>query len=404
MAYNKLALVSGVFVIICLLVLSTTAGLHERGSQVIEKIKESAKDTTNHLCNNDNPVFGQASLSDSFFKLYEPIRHPIVESTYTDAEGKVHGVKEDAPWWTEPLKNQILIVDIDTRVPNKKGELWNKARMSWEKLSPEGDGGMVSASFMNHFFYAQIHGYDYKFINAHDMGEGMHNTWVKPHILHALLKSYKFVIFIDADATIQHLEVPIEWLFNRWGITPGTSIAMPLDTRQILNGDEHASEDSHGKLALNTGVIIAQALPHTFDMLTAWKESPTGTRYPECHQWADNWSHEQKAFSEYIRYDFNPNGTNIIEIACNDAMGYPGLTEHNWITSKCSGQFIRHHTIDKSWTKKSTEAAMMQSLTDLLHQELHGKKDTYFIKEKKMEKTEGNEPDVFSLDLGKRDM
>ena len=45
----------------------------------------------------------------------------------------------------------------------------------------------------------------------------------------------------------------------------------------------------------------------------------------------------------------------------------------------------------------------MQSLTDLLHQELHGKKDAYFIKEKKMEKAEGNEPDLYSLDLGKRE-
>lgn len=244
---------------------------------------------------------------------------------------------------------------------------------------------------------AQIHGYDYKFINAADL-EGMHNTWVKPHVLYSLLKSYQFVIFIDADATIQHLEVPVEWLFNRWGITPSTSIAMPLDTRQILNGDEHASEDNRGKLALNTGVVIAQALPHTFEMLKAWKECPTGTRYPACKKWATEWSHEQKAFSEYIRYDFNPNGTNIVEIACNDAMGYPGLTDHKWITSKCAGNFIRHHTIDKDRTKKSTEAAMMQSLADLLHQELHGNRETYFVKEKKKTKTEENEPDLLGLE------
>lgn len=103
---------------------------------------------------------------------------------------------------------------------------------------------------------------------------GYHNTWVKPHVLSELLESYQFVVFIDADATIQHLELPIEWLFNRWGITPTTSIAMPLDTRQILNGDENASNDSKGKLALNTGVVIAQSLPYTFEMLTAWKECP----------------------------------------------------------------------------------------------------------------------------------
>jgi hypothetical protein len=223
------------------------------------------------------------------------------------------------------------------------------------------------------------------------MGDGIHNTWVKPHVLHALLKSYKFVIFVDADATIQHLELPVEWLFNRWGITPQTSIAMPLDTRQTLS-DPHASEDSKGKLMLNSGVIIAQALPHTMDMLTAWKDCPDEKRYPGCGQWKDQWAHEQRAFSEYIRYDFNPNGTNIVEIPCNDAMGYPGIKDHDWINSNCKGNFIRHHTIDKGWTKKSTEAPMLQSLTDLLHKELHSKKSEYWIKESEYEARTGNEP------------
>jgi hypothetical protein len=43
---------------------------------------------------------------------------------------------------------------------------------------------------------------------------------------------------------------------------------------------------------------------------------------------------------------------------------------------------------------------MMQSLTDLLHQELHGKRDTYFVKEsKESKKTKvgGDEPDLIRL-------
>jgi hypothetical protein len=195
--------------------------------------------------------------------------------------------------------------------------------------------------------------------------EGLHNTWVKPHVLFDLLHKYRFVIFIDADATIQHLELPFEWLFNRWGITPQTSIAMPLDTRQDLNGDLHASEDSKGKLQLNTGLVIAQALPYTFEMLTAWKDCPNEKKYPGCGNWKENWSHEQRAFSEYIRYDYNPSGTNIIE----------------WILSNCTGQFVRHHTIDKAMTKRSTEVAMLQSLTDLVRKELLGNKNKYWIKE-----------------------
>ncbi|KAJ4373079.1 hypothetical protein N0V83_003370 [Neocucurbitaria cava] len=326
-------------------------------------------------------IFGKPTISESFPRLFDSIRYPASEPTYTDAFGKVFDVKEDAPWWKEPLRNEILILDIDTRIPQGRNELWNDGRLNWATMNAKEDMGMISASFMNHFLYAQIHGYDYRFFNAHEM-QGMHNTWVKPHALFDLLHSYKFVIFIDADATIQHLEVPFEWLFNRWGITPQTSIAMPLDTRQILNGDTHASEDSKGRLQLNSGLVIAQALPHTFEMLTAWKECPSETRYPGCALWKKEWSHEQRAFSEYIRYDFDPEGTHIVEIPCNDAMGYPGLREnHPHITSNCTGQFIRHHTIDKDMTKKSVEQGVLQAMADLARKELLGNRETYKIRE-----------------------
>ncbi|KAF1848822.1 uncharacterized protein K460DRAFT_375593 [Cucurbitaria berberidis CBS 394.84] len=361
-------------VIICILVFSTTS-LHN--TRVVERLKDSAK---GRICDHDRLVFGNPTISDSFQSLFQAIRHPVSAPTYTDAYGKVFDTKKDGPWWKEPLRNEILILDIDTRVPQGKNELWNDGRLNWEAMKEEGDGGLVSASFMNHFLYAQIHGYDYRFFNAHDM-EGLHNTWVKPHVLFDLLHSYRFVIFIDADATIQHLELPFEWLFNKWGITPQTSIALPLDSRQTINGDEHVSEDSKGRLQLNTGVVVAQALPYTFEMLKAWKECPEEKRYPGCALWKEEWSHEQRAFSEYIRYDFNPTGTNIIEIPCDDAVGYPGLAEHEHINSNCTGQFIRHHTIDKAMTKRSTEVAMLQVLTDLTRKELLSKKETYWIRE-----------------------
>jgi hypothetical protein len=85
---------------------------------------------------------------------------------------------------------------------------------------------------------------------------------------------------------------------------------MPIDTLQSLNGDD--SYDSKGNVALNTGVIIAQNLPLTAEMMTAWKTCTNGKRYKDCGQWKEKWSHEQRAFSEYIRYDFNPDGNNIV--------------------------------------------------------------------------------------------
>lgn len=117
---------------------------------------------------------------------------------------------------------------MDTRPANGSNQLYDtESKLNWETMDAKEDGGMVSAAFMNHFLYAQIHGYDYRFFQAQHM-EGYHDTWIKPHVINEMLHSYKFVVFIDADATIQHLELPIEWLFNRWGIGPKTSIAMPI--------------------------------------------------------------------------------------------------------------------------------------------------------------------------------
>jgi hypothetical protein len=141
-----------------------------------------------------------------------------------------------------------------------------------------------------------------------------HDTWIKPHVLMELLHSYRFVVFIDADAIIQHLEVPIEWLFNKWNITENTSIAMPIDTKENRGGDDTVSCDSKGKVVLNTGVVIAQALPYTFEMFKAWNECTSEHRYPGCGKWKEEWSHEQRAFSEYIRYDFNPDNNIVVSL------------------------------------------------------------------------------------------
>ncbi|KAJ8116555.1 hypothetical protein OPT61_g2041 [Boeremia exigua] len=364
----------------------SAASIHH-GDDPVQQIKDTANGAANGAANmfkHEKPT-----ISESFLHLYESIRTNVSSPTYKDASGHEFKINEHGPWWKEPLRNDILIVDIDTRIPDGDNELWNSERLEWDTMNAKQDGGMVSASFMNHFLYSQIHGYDYRFFNARSMEPaGYHNTWVKPHVLSTLLKSHRFVIFLDADATIQHLELPMEWLFNRWAITPSTSIAMPLDTRQVLNGDANASNDSKGKLALNTGVVIAQSLPHTFDMLVAWSDCPSETQYPGCATWKQEWSHEQKAFSEYVRWDYNPHGTEIVEIPCDDAMGYPGINKHPHILSKCEGAFLRHHTVDKAMTKGSAEEAVLQAMADLAHKLLQLDKEKFWFKEGEMENEE----------------
>ncbi|KAK4183009.1 hypothetical protein QBC35DRAFT_508937 [Podospora australis] len=303
-------------------------------------------------------------FSDMLYELYKPIKVPVTAKSYKDQRGKEFDVG-GREIWKEPLGKDVLVIDLDTRKPDGKNEVFNKDKMDWETVKASGSG-LLGVSHVNHFIYSQIHGYDYKFFHAKSMEPSHHNTWIKPHVLQQMIRDYKFVVFIDADAIIQHLEVPLEFLFNRWNISTNTSIAMPIDTQQIFEDGNNISLDSKGKIVLNSGVVILQNLPYTHEMMTAWTECTTEKRYKGCGDWKQKWSHEQRAFSEYIRYDFNPDGNNIVEIPCNDANGYPGLKGKAGVQDDCQGEFMRHYTLDKNAAKTSVGNAVMQSMGDLL--------------------------------------
>lgn len=172
--------------------------------------------------------------------------------------------------------------------------------------------GLTSSAIFNHYLYSQIHGYDYVFFQSQEIGY-VHHTWVKVHAIPEVLKNYKFVVFLDADVTVHHMEVPLEWLFNRWKITPQTSLALPQDvTREGCD-----TCDSKGNVMLSSGVIVAQNIPHTHKIFDEWKACPNETRYPGCGEWAWNWAHEQRALSEFLRYDeeLNPNQNILVSLA-----------------------------------------------------------------------------------------
>lgn len=95
------------------------------------------------------------AIRDTFFQLFDAIKVAPSASSYTDAYGQIFEIKEDGPYWTEPLGREVLIVDIDTRIPDGSNELWHRGRMNWDTLPNEGDGGMISASQMNHFLYGK---------------------------------------------------------------------------------------------------------------------------------------------------------------------------------------------------------------------------------------------------------
>ena len=188
---------------------------------------------------------------------------------------------------------KVLIVDIDTRVPTGENQLLNDDIVDWEHLQAEGVG-LVSNAVLNHYLYALIHGYDYKFYQARHIPDH-HDTWVRPHILRELIEDYQFVVTMDADVVIPHLEVPFEWMFNRWGIKHHTSIALPWDVQEYVK-KKSKSTDSKGKQVYNAGFVIVQDSTHTREMLEAWRDCTTEKRYKGCARWRGEWSHEQRAF------------------------------------------------------------------------------------------------------------
>jgi len=277
-------------------------------------------------------------------------------------------------------------------VPTGDNQILNPAVLDFEHLDMHG-GGLVSNAIINHYMYALIHGYDYKFYQAAHIPDH-HDTWIMPHVFRELIPDYQFVVAMDADVTIAHLDVPLEWMFNRWGVAPHTSMALPWDTEEYRD-NASISRDSKDLLVLNTGFVVAQNNPTTLDLLEAWRDCTAETRYPGCAQWKQNWSHEQRAFSEYIRYDFNATPETVVSIPCDDAVGWPGFKKDverwNEGISDCNGNFVRHYTLGKDKVKAAGSDGVMQVLSEVLQKSIFEDRERMWVneEEKKKGKEEG---------------
>ncbi|KAH7558989.1 hypothetical protein BM1_05126 [Bipolaris maydis] len=296
-------------------------------------------------------------------QIFQSVTHDPAARSYVDPAGKHY--EGGHPIWKKPLGRKILIVDIDTRAPTEKNNIFNPERMNWEALK-KGGTDLVSTGILNHYLYAAIHG---------------------PHVIRELLPKYQFVVHMDADAMVSHLDLPLEWMFNRWGIQKETSMALPWDTEEIRNGSS-ISTDSMGLRVLNGGFIVAQNSTTTLEMLEAWRDCTTETRYKGCANWKTQWSHEQRAFSEYVRYDFNKTPETIVGIPCDDAMGFPGFREFvlnsptvNEDISDCNGNMIQHYTSGKALAKGAGGVSAMQILSAVLQQQLLGHKRVLWYSE-----------------------
>lgn len=178
-----------------------------------------------------------------------------------------------------------------------------------------------------------IHGYDYHFVRIVKEWD-RYPHWSKIAALSDHLHNYDMVVSIDADAVFTHLEIPYEWLLNRWGVEPGMSLAMATDPV----GDPNF--DSKGRVNNNCGFITAQNNERTHEMLRSWANCPDDKQFPGCSSFKNVQMAEQGAFGEYVRRAFT-RPTDLKELSCNEANGYPESG------SGCNGVFVRH-----MWTAK----------------------------------------------------
>jgi hypothetical protein len=152
--------ISGLGLLTISFIVFSMSTLYE-GLQIVEKLKAASKDTIGGDLHGHSTLVSvttsqpeRVSIPNTFHSFFDSLRHPVTAESYTDVQGNIFEVRGDGPWWTEPLGNQVLIVDIDTRLPDSKNELWNDGRLDWEHIE-NGGNGVLSASQLNHYLYGK---------------------------------------------------------------------------------------------------------------------------------------------------------------------------------------------------------------------------------------------------------
>lgn len=212
---------------------------------------------------------------------------------------------------------------------------------------------------------ALIHGYDYRLVRPPDYTD-RHGTWVKVPAIQEALKTHDIVVFLDADAIFHYIDLPLEWLMGHWNITENTLLAATIDI------DESSNFDSKGNIYWNTGFIIAQQSERTQEMFTRWEACPTEEEYEGCSYWKESWAHEQAAFGNYIRYDYNHSGY-LQPLPCNEANGSPEPY------GECRGVFVRHYWHNKQKTIEELYEQVSSETVNMVHQLFHDQIDRFFV-------------------------
>ena len=110
---------------------------------------------------------------------------------------------------------------------------------------------MTDLSFANHKFYAEKHGYNY-ICYSDSMVDLKYVTWNKVYVLLNYINSFKYVVWIDADAIITNMDISIE------------SVIAKQESKHL-----HVCDDI-GNWRLNTGVMIWENCEWSKQVLEDW--------------------------------------------------------------------------------------------------------------------------------------
>ncbi|KAM0276021.1 hypothetical protein ACHAQH_007191 [Verticillium albo-atrum] len=273
--------------------------------------------------------------------------------------------------WPQPLGKDLVILDMDSRPLNKTGEIFGNQTLSWD------DAGTIhgpSLGILQHWLYAKIHGYKYHYIQTGTFPD-RRDSWKKPVIIGRVTSKYKTSVFADSDAIFNHLDLPFEWLLNYWDIKNDTdALALATDPKAKHNQDEK------GKLYANTGFIITQNIPVTYDIMKDWSEcADVGGKFPNCTDYRDkSGGHpsDQGGFGNYIRYEYNES---VKELPCAEANGFPEDK------SECKGTFIKHLWTGKHTYIKIAIGSMIPGrFLEIFHKQMLSEKESFYLTEEQI--------------------
>lgn len=209
--------------------------------------------------------------------------------------------------------------------------------------------------------YCQLHGYDY--VRVIDESHEKHGVWTKVKHLPAILQRYDLIIFLDFDAYIVNISLPITALLDQWNFRSTSLILQAFDP----DGPDNYVTDATGArvLNLNTGFMVLRNHPKTILLLQQWYAC-TET-IPECQQYT---SKNQPAWNIWFRPQLIKD-EELVAIPCGDANG--GVVDGRFICGdhSCIGKYISHLWTEKEEAKRILTSWLLRDIWTLILSKTH---------------------------------